>query len=125
MFTCKEILAKDSISSKELEELLHVRAKGECEFLLVDVRELFEFEEKSIVGVNLLLPFTRIHLYEKELEKLKQMPFVLYCRTGNRTGHLLQVFGRMGFTQRCHLGDGIVTYDGQTMYNAPLPNELI
>jgi len=125
MLTCKEILAKDSISSKELEELLHVRAKGECEFLLVDVRELFEFEDSSIVGTDLLLPFTRIHLYEKDLERLRQTPFVLYCRTGNRTGHLLQVFERMGFMQRSHLGDGIVAYNGQTARNAPLPNELM
>lgn len=125
MLTCKDILAKKSISSEELEHLLHVRAKGECEFLLVDVRELFEFEDKSIVGVDLLLPFTRIHLYLEELEKLKQIPFVLYCRTGNRTGHLLYVFERMGFKQSCHLGDGIVAYDGQTQKNAPMPNELI
>lgn len=125
MLTCKEILAKESIDSGELEYLLHVRKEGKCEFLLVDVRELFEFNEKSIVGVDLLLPFTRIHLFEKELEKLKNTPFVLYCRTGNRTGHLLHVFGRMGYHQRSHLGDGIVKYDGKIARNAPLPNELI
>lgn len=125
MLTCKDILAKNSISSEELEHLLHVRAKGECDFLLVDVRELFEFEERSIIGADLLLPFTRIHLYEEILEKLKSTPFVIYCRTGNRTGHLLQVFERMGFAWKCHLGDGIVAYNGETARNAPLPNELI
>jgi len=121
---CKEILSKDSINSDELEQLLHVRAQNRCNFLLVDVRELFEFEDKSIVGVDLLLPFSRLHLYEKELEKLKQTPFVLYCRTGNRTGHLLQVFERMGFSQKCHLKDGIVSYKGECAHNAEIPNEL-
>ncbi|MBE0494888.1 MAG: rhodanese-like domain-containing protein [Campylobacterales bacterium] len=119
---CQEVLAKHEISPEALENLLHVRALGECDFLLVDVREALEFSQECIEGTDLLLPFTRIHLYQEELEHLKTTPFVLYCHTGGRTDYLMHVFSRMGFTQRCHLPDGIDSFRGKVLKNAPFPN---
>jgi rhodanese-related sulfurtransferase len=123
-FTCKDLFTKKNITAKELEHLLHVRQEGACDFLLVDVRELFEFEEQSIQGTDVLLPFTRAHLYEETLERLSTTPFVLYCRTGSRTEHLLSVFKRMGFLYGTHLEKGIVSYKGALLKHATPPNSL-
>ena len=123
-FTCKAILDKAFISASELEFLLQAREQGDISFLLVDIRELYEYSDLSIKGTDLLLPTSRLHLYGDTIEVLKKTPFVLYCRTGNRTSHVLRIMERMGFTQAAHLGEGIVTYRGETLRNASLPNDI-
>ena len=123
-FTCKAILDKPHISGGELEYLLKIREEGLVSFSLVDIRELYEYSDLSIKGTDLLLPTSRMHLHMETIEKLRELPFVLYCRTGNRTGHMLHILGRMGFEQAAHLGDGIVAYHGETLRNAPAPNDI-
>lgn len=124
VFTCKAILEKPHISGGELEYLLDAREKELLSFSLVDIRELYEYSDLSIKGTDLILPTSRMHLHMEEVEKLREIPFVLYCRTGNRTGQMLHIMGRMGFEQAAHLGDGIVAYHGETLRNAPPPNDI-
>ena len=124
IFDSEKIFQKSNISSEELEFLLDLRAKGLINFLLVDIKELFEYSALSIKGTDRLLPTSTMHLHVEILEELKRSPFVLYCRTGNRTGHMLSVLGRMNFEQATHLEDGIVGYKGKTVKNAKPPENI-
>ncbi len=120
----EKILKNMNLSSNELEILLKAREKGIISFKLVDIREVYEYTEASIKGTDLLLPTSVIHLHMDKLESLKNEPVVLYCRTGNRTGHVLMILKRMGFDKISHLANGILSYRGEILRDAPIPNKL-
>lgn len=110
-----EFLQKEAISSEELIYLLKKRDENQIKLLLVDIRELEENMELSIVGTDILFPISKIHLYPNVLEQLRHENVVLYCRTGSRTTYLLQVMKKMGFENVSHLKNGIVEYRGEIM----------
>jgi adenylyltransferase/sulfurtransferase len=102
-----------AIDSETLEKWLEERAAGKRDFVLVDVREPFEYEMEHIVGVDLLLPSSR---YGEWIETLRErhgdQTVVLTCRTANRTGQLQPYLQQMGYTDVVnHLG-GILSYTG-------------
>jgi rhodanese-related sulfurtransferase len=112
------------ISDEQLQHLLTCKEDGQLDFLLVDIREMFEYTNLSIKGTDLLIPTSIIHEKLSLLEREKDKFIVLYCRTGNRTSFTMFALKRMGFTKIAHLSDGIVSYTGETKKNAPLPNKF-
>jgi len=120
----KESLSSTEIESDTLEKLLKDRENGKVDFLLIDIRELYEYSDLSIEGTDLLLPTTTIHTKMELLESLKDRFLILYCRTGSRTSHMLRVLSRMNFKRVTHLSNGIVSYGGRTLKNAPIPNKI-
>jgi len=108
-----KLLEGERIGSAELEKLLEARKAGECDFILVDVREPYEYEAEHISGVDLLRPTSRFREWAQELAELShQKPVVLTCRTANRTGQVHQLLKRMGAGQVVdHLG-GIMDWRG-------------
>lgn len=128
--TCKEfidsmveqIFLSGQVSDAQLKKMLQCRDDGVFKFVLIDIREVFEYTDKSIVGCDKLLPTSTLHIHLDKLEMIKDQNIVLYCRTGSRTGQMLAIMKRMGFKFIAHLSDGIVAYSGETKKNAPLPN---
>jgi len=120
----ENILTKKDISSQELEALLKAREEGKIEFKLVDIREVFEYDQASIDGTDLLVPTSSIQQHFDKLEKIKDENIVLYCRTGNRTGQIMYALDNMGFPKVSHLYSGIISYSGKISHGAKLPNEL-
>ncbi len=108
-----ELLNKDNINSEELEALLDARAKGEADFLLVDVREDMEYEMGHIAGVDMLKPTSMFQQWAEELFNSAQGKVVIFtCRTGNRSGQVQHVFKSNGFDRAINHAGGIVTYRG-------------
>jgi len=65
------------------EELHHKIENGE-KINLVDVREIYEHEDYNIGGVN--IPLAELPQHLDQLKELGNEDFVLYCRSGNRSG---------------------------------------
>ena len=120
----ENILTKKEISSDELEALLKAREDGEIDFKLVDIREVFEYDQASIDGTDLLIPTSVIQQHFDKLDKIKDENIILYCRTGNRTGQIMYALDNMGFPKVSHLYMGIISYRGDISHGAKLPNEL-
>ncbi|HHD77441.1 MAG TPA: rhodanese-like domain-containing protein [Campylobacteraceae bacterium] len=120
----EKMLQNPQMSSAELEALLKAREEGKIDFVLMDVREVFEFTDRSIHGTDMLLPTSMMNNKMEVFEELKEKPVVLYCRTGSRTGQVMYVLRKMGYDNIVHLNPGIMGYRGDTERNAPLPNEL-
>ncbi len=118
VFTSTE--AKD----EDLQELLKYKKDGKFDFKLVDIREIYEYSEKSISNTDFLCPTTLFHKYIDDLEKIKDEYIILYCRTGNRTGQILRILKGMGFDKIAHLSQGIIAYSGETNKNAKLPPNI-
>jgi len=106
-------LESDTVDSAQLEALLKAREAGETDFLLVDVREPWEYEMGHIPGVDLLRPTTQFRRWGKHLAaEAADRPIILTCRTANRTGMLQPLLRRMGHPRVInHLG-GIVAWHG-------------
>jgi rhodanese-related sulfurtransferase len=108
-----ELLAKDNINSEDLEVLLEARAKGEADFLLVDVREDMEYEMGYIKGVDMLKPTSMFQQWAEEFFNTHQNKTVIFtCRTGNRSGQIQHVFNSNGFQRAINHAGGIVSYRG-------------
>lgn len=99
----KEKLVVDTISAKELSELL---ASGD-DIQLIDIREPFE---RAIVVIepSELLPLGSL---PRRLDEIRHdVPVVLYCHTGVRSARALEFLRDAGFDNVRHLAGGIDAY---------------
>jgi adenylyltransferase/sulfurtransferase len=120
----EDMLKIKQMSSDVLETLLKARGEGEVKFKLIDIREAFEFTDRSIVGADFLFPTSMIQKYVGEFENMRDIPIILYCRTGSRTGYIMSALENMGMTNIVHLSSGILSYQGETVKGAKIPNQL-
>jgi rhodanese-related sulfurtransferase len=94
-----------SISPREFKQLLDKRS-NDPDTVLLDIRTPREFKSGHIRGAQLL------DYYSSEfVEKLKRLDrektYLVYCRSGNRSGKSLKIFKRLGFQRVYHLDTGI------------------
>lgn len=111
--------ARDStISVHELKEMLDARARGERDFVLIDVREPIEWEIATIEGAE-FIPKGEF-LDGSALEKLPQdKPIVLHCKVGGRSAEVLAVLHGAGFSDAVHVGGGINAWSLQVDPETP------
>ena len=112
---------KSNLLSYDLVSLLEARDAKKIDFVLVDVRESYEYNELSIIGCDYLLPTSELQHQGNVYETLKTKNVVLYCRTGNRTGQVMAMLQQAGLEHVSHLAGGIVSYQGATQKSAALP----
>ncbi len=110
MSNLNDLIKKDNLSSKDLQELLKARDEGKIDFKLIDIREPFEYEEAHIVGTDELLPTSRFQEWAQDLLN-REENIIIYCRTGNRTGQVQAILKQYGKTIP-HLTYGIMSFDG-------------
>lgn len=83
--------------------------------LVIDVREDQEFRDGHIINA-LHIPTGEVPIRLKELEKYRQRPIILVCRSGNRSGRSAAFLHQQGFTLLYNLEGGIIAWQ-----NANLP----
>ena len=111
----QKLLEQTDINSQELNTLLEAREKGEIDFLLVDVREQYEYDSSHIKGVDLLKPTSSFQTWAEELfNESEDKTIIFTCRTGSRSGQVQNVFRSNGHNQAINHYGGIVTYSGET-----------
>jgi rhodanese-related sulfurtransferase len=95
-----------SISPREFKQLLDKRS-DDPDVVVLDIRTPREFKTGHIRGAQLL------DYYSSDfVEKLKRLDrektYLVYCRSGSRSGKSLKIFKRLGFQRVYHLETGIV-----------------
>ena len=115
MYKTKELLEKNEINGKELEYLLLERKKGEAEFLLIDVREEYEYNEKRIAGVDYLIPLSDFFNKVNQIKKYKSKYIIAKCKLGGRSAQAQTQLKLLGFDKVINLAGGIVNYEGQIL----------
>jgi rhodanese-related sulfurtransferase len=95
--------------------LLKEREEGKVDFLLVDVREMMEYDAGHITGVDILKPTSLFQSWAEEFLNLNKEKTVIFtCRSGNRSGQVQDVFKRNGMENVINHAGGIITYRGET-----------
>jgi len=88
-----------------VQELKEKRDKKE-DFVLVDVRETFEYEIAKIEGSK-LIPLGEIPNRFSELNEFKEKEIVVHCHHGGRSQRAIEFLVEQGFTQLKNLTGGI------------------
>ena len=113
-----EAARESTISVHELKEMLDARARGERDFMLIDVREPIEWEIATIDGAE-FIPKGEF-LDGSALEKLPQdKQIVLHCKVGGRSAEVLAVLHGAGFSDAVHVGGGINAWSLQVDPDTP------
>ena len=83
------------------------------ELILLDVREVFEYDEERIPGAkNFPLSLLSENI---DPELSKDVPILIYCRSGNRSGRALEVMKQMGFKHVYDLKGGIINWENNNL----------
>ena len=78
--------------------------------LVLDVRDIGEFEAGHISGAK-HLPEAQLADRIKELEKFRERPVILACRTGSRSISAVKLLRAAGFAEAVSLGGGIGAWE--------------
>ncbi len=87
----------------EPQELAECLRRGD-DLLLIDVREPVESQVSTLPGAR-VIPYGQLASRYGELDRAKLV--VLFCRTGSRSSHGLQILAGLGFDRLRHLRGGI------------------
>ena len=95
-----------SISAKEAFDLIQ-KNRDNPDFKLLDVRTPEEFGAEYIQGaVNIDYYASN---YVKRLKRLdKKKIYLLYCRSGNRSGQSLELMKKLSFMEVYHISGGMI-----------------
>ena len=115
MYNIKKILEQKEVNGEELESLLLKRKDNAVDFLLIDVREEYEYNEKRILGVDFLVPLSDFFTKVKELEPQKTKSIIVQCKSGARSAQAQAQLKLLGFERVINLAGGIVKYKGDTV----------
>ncbi|MFC4873574.1 rhodanese-like domain-containing protein [Negadavirga shengliensis] len=92
------------IEVNELKE----RLDNNEEFVFIDVREEYEYEDDNLGAWN--IPLAQLPYKLKELESHIDEEIVIHCRTGARSGNAKQFLENKGFKKVRNVLGGIVAY---------------
>ncbi len=77
--------------------------------LVLDVRESNEYDAGHVLNSR-LIPLGSIKQRIGELEKYKDKPVVVICRSGARSAMACAMMGKQGFTQVYNLAGGVIAW---------------
>lgn len=120
----KTVTKSCEVSGEELHVMLNLRAQKRLDFVLIDIRELYEYSDSSIKGTDILMPTSTIHQHMDELKKIANKLLIFYCHIGGRTTQMIFILRRMGFSNIAQLSGGIDAFHGEKLKNAPLPKNI-
>ena len=76
---------------------------------VLDVREPAEYANGHLLGAT-LVPLTQLKSRIGELEKYKDQPMLVVCRSGNRSATACAILSNRGFNQAYNLTGGMMAW---------------
>lgn len=116
MSEIESLLEKPQLSGENLQTLLKAREAGMVQFLLIDIREEFEWQMGYIKGADHLVPTSNFYEKLAPVMDQKETPIILYCHVGSRSAYVQRVLKSSGdFKQVGNLTYGIADYRGEVV----------
>lgn len=115
-----EVVAEDTpgIRVVAASDALSIWDDPPADLVVLDVRTSEEFAEGHIEGA-VMLDFYDPAFADQLAELDPDVPYLLYCRSGNRSGQTAEVMEQLGFTDVADVDGGIVAWSdaGQPITN--------
>ena len=103
-----EQIMYEQISQEEAKNIM-----DSCEdYILLDVREQYEFDEGHIPGA-ILIPHEQITEKAEEMLPQKEAQILVYCRSGRRSKIASEALAKLGYTNIKEFG-GIIDWPYET-----------
>lgn len=77
--------------------------------LVLDVREESEYKSGHVLNSK-LIPLGKLHERIGELEKYRDKPVVVMCRSGVRSANACAMLGKQGFAEVYNLAGGMIAW---------------
>lgn len=107
------------ITSSDLIKMIEDRRESRVNFLIIDVREYHEYEDRRIDGVDELMPLSRFQDWAEDFFNTNiDKKIIFTCRSGNRSGQVTQIFRQNGHENVSNHIGGIISYGGKTARGA-------
>ncbi len=100
------LLSRPFRPGREVSAFEAVQLINRQEALVLDVRDTGEFEAGHITNAK-HVPERQLAERLKELEKYKERPLIVTCRTGMRSGAAVEILRRGGFAAAVNLRGGL------------------
>ena len=94
----------EDITVEELKEKLDKKE----DFVFVDVREEWEYEEDNLGALN--IPLGQLPHQLAQIDKYKNQEIVVHCRSGARSGNAKQFLETKGYKKVRNVLGGILAY---------------
>jgi rhodanese-related sulfurtransferase len=94
----------EDITVSELQEKL----ENKEDFVFIDVREEWEYEEDNLGALN--IPLGQLPHQLGEIMEFRNKEIVVQCRSGARSGNAKKFMETKGFTKVRNLLGGIIAY---------------
>ena len=102
---CSTTVGIETVSAADAASLLDDRP----EVAIIDVRTPEEFGEGHIAGAT-MIDFYRADFRDRIAELDRDAPYVIYCRSGNRSGQTKDIMAELGFTDVTDIDGGVVAW---------------
>lgn len=86
-----------------------IQSDPPADLVVLDVRTPEEFSEGHLEGA-VMIDFYRDDFADELAELDPDVPYLLYCRSGNRSGQTAQLMKDLGFTDVADIDGGIVSW---------------
>jgi rhodanese-related sulfurtransferase len=106
-----------AVTPKEAADLTK-KHLDDIDFVILDIRTPGEYQSGHLPN-SILIDFYSKEFVNKISRLDKKKTYLLYCRSGNRSGRSLDLFRQMKFQQVYHMSNGII---GWTSEGLPVVN---
>lgn len=94
---------------------------GNPDFIILDIRTPREYRQGHIPGA-ISIDYYNPN-FKSNIDRLDRgKTYLIYCRSGNRTGRSLKIFAELGFLHIYHLKGGIIDWQANKYELSPFPN---
>ncbi|MDO8412662.1 MAG: rhodanese-like domain-containing protein [Gallionellaceae bacterium] len=94
---------------KEIDTVAALQLINHKSALILDVREEKEFKEGHVLNAK-LIPLAKLNERLAEIERYRERPIVVYCRSGQRSAAACVALGKQGYGQVYNLAGGILAW---------------
>ncbi|MFZ2161720.1 MAG: rhodanese-like domain-containing protein [Sideroxyarcus sp.] len=94
---------------KEVDHIAAMQLINHKNALILDVREQGEYDAGHVLNSK-LVPLGKLKDRIGELEKYRERPIVVICRSGQRSASACGLLGKQGFAQAYNLNGGIIAW---------------
>ena len=101
----------DSITPQDAFTLIQTN-QNNPDFVIIDVRTPEEFADGYIENAIMIDYYTET--FQNELDKLdKNKTYLIYCRSGGRSGNVLDIMEELNFKKVRDISGGILTWNSE------------
>lgn len=94
---------------KEVDTVGALQLINHKEAVILDVREQKEYDSGHILNAK-LIPLGKLNERINELEKFRDRPVIVMCRSGQRSATATALLGKQGYTQAYNLSGGVIAW---------------